>query len=155
MFSPTSVSYTHLDVYKRQRLSHHGGRKQNKQGSKWKWSNIFTSPPFLSCPSWIHTRRPSCLQIVYSNLEYYSIIWMLCVVFMIQFNVREWICGDHNGSCIMITPSHKSHLIQGFLVKHRSLHALLAHYSPDMFSCDFCLFTNLKGCYLIARRTLW
>lgn len=41
-------------------------------------------------------------------------------------------------------PAHSSHLVQGFLAKHRIPVLRQAPYSPDMAPCDFWLFPTLK-----------
>ena len=54
-----------------------------------------------------------------------------------------WATGDwqlhHNN-----VPTHSSHLLQSFLVKHQITQVTQAPYSPDLAPCDFYLFPKLK-----------
>ena len=48
-------------------------------------------------------------------------------------------------------PTHASHLVQRFLVKHQITQVTRPHYSPDLAPCDFWLFQKLK-CPLKGKR---
>ena len=42
-------------------------------------------------------------------------------------------------------PTHASHLMKRFLVKHQIIQVTQIPYSPDLVPCDFCLFSKLKS----------
>ena len=43
------------------------------------------------------------------------------------------------------TPTHASHLVQSFLVKHQITQVAQPHYSPDFAPCEYWLFLKLKS----------
>jgi hypothetical protein len=54
-----------------------------------------------------------------------------------------WESGDwqlHHDSA----PTHSLALVQAFLAKHHITQVSQLPYSPDLASCDFCLFPKLK-----------
>ena len=66
-----------------------------------------------------------------------------CGISMGSTGPEKWRDGDwilhHNNA-----PTHTSHLVQQFLVKHSTAQLQQLLYSPDLAPCDFFLFPRLK-----------
>ena len=66
-----------------------------------------------------------------------------CGISMGSTGPEKWRDGDwilhHNN-----VPTHTSHLVQQFLVKHSTAQLQQLLYSPDLAPCDFFLFPRLK-----------
>ena len=55
-----------------------------------------------------------------------------------------WAPGDSHLQQVNV-PTHASHLVQSFLVKHQITQVTQSRYSPDLVPCDFWLFLKLKS----------
>ena len=86
----------------------------------------------------------------------------ICIKFSLSLNIppwklfrwfrrwQLWATGDwqlHHDN----VPTHISHLVQSFLVKHQITQVTQASYSPDLVPCNFWPFPKLKS-PLKARR---